>query len=151
MGPLNTFPSECRISCFSGIAAERGPCPHLPKHQYCNYLPLSTQHQQPNRSMDPGSGARTWTACLKPVRSRGRKTPVMATWSPGWVTRVFSPRAYTAMLLGMLPTGTWSLCSHTGERSYVMHLWLLYLNCTCNKCLDIFRHLKKFHCFVIRW
>lgn len=52
----------------------------------------------------------TCTACLKPVRRRGRKIPVMATWSPGWARRVFSPRAYTVMLLGMLPTGTWSLC-----------------------------------------
>ncbi len=57
----------------------------------------------------------TWTACLKPVRRRGRKTPVMATWSPGWARRVFSPRAYTDMLLGMLPTGTWSLCDTTEE------------------------------------
>lgn len=52
----------------------------------------------------------TCTAWLYPVRRRGRKIPVMATWSPGWARRVFSPRAYTVMLLGILPTGTWSLC-----------------------------------------
>lgn len=39
-----------------------------------------------------------------------KDTPVMLTWSPGRVHLVVSPRQITVKLLGMFPTGTWSLC-----------------------------------------
>jgi len=47
----------------------------------------------------------------KPVLNEGKKIPVTLTWSPGKANRVCSPLAITVTLLGMLPTGTWSLCS----------------------------------------
>ena len=47
-----------------------------------------------------GSGVPTWASWRKPGCSAGRKTPLMATWSPGCARRVFSPSSSTARQRG---------------------------------------------------
>ena len=67
----------------------------------------------------------------KPDFSSGRKTPVTWTWSPGTTRRVFSPFAITVIVRGILPTGTWSLCSWIFSSWYFINFEPLVCKCNC--------------------